>query len=793
MSVPTSEVVTNVATSSPTQYPAINGFEAKRIELSEYRRKLNRTMRGKFVGPMPPSEFLDEFVAKPKEPMPPVANSPFERMEEGIKTEVDMYPKFVTTNLIPGYEIVDTSNFPDRDLLKSGGWKVKPDPTMYRKGAVTEENVTQWDKAEINFEFKLKDSGDPFQDPGRKDNLASWNIESSSNESSKNRAQLIHYATEWMQRSQRCFAFTIFIAGKFMCFIRWDRAGVVVSERFDYHKDSHHFLEFLWRFTHLNEAGRGFDTTVRLASPAEVDLAKNKLSKWAPKDQTTPVFVFLVPDGNIQREFIGWGLTSYPESLAGRCTRGHPVYEAQTETRCFLKDGWRAHDVARDLQAHKVPNILGFVCGGDVEEQATLTDLFVPVTEIDAAPPPEVNPSVPVPVPVHLRPLPPRRLSPWLCGHSWRRVTRRIHHRFIVDFIGKPLTDFPKSQIPFKCVADAFLGHEKAYECGWLHRDISVRNILIHDDGRGILNDWDLAKRRDELHTSRRHEKTGTWQFMSCLLLMDHHSVHTVQDDMESFVYVLLYLGLRYLKHKKPRETLHIMSEIFDYEKFIDGNCTGGENKRFMIESLGKLGRDFHFACEPLDDWFRIIRELLREWIEYVSPHEPTTKRSFVYRENNVPAKPTPRPPIESLALYDHKAMAELFPSALDPSTVWPLDDAAQDCLPGLLAKQRTSVKRRFEESAHNGAERKPSILRRRFLEDLAWNSGKVKVTLSRGTYRLELEAETLSNEASLLRDTVAKENVISPPRSLVLDNDIEAECITSLNLKKSYITFFEL
>ncbi|KAG5633460.1 hypothetical protein H0H81_007608, partial [Sphagnurus paluster] len=102
---------------------------------------------------------------------------------------------------------------------------------MYRKGAVTEGNVTQWDKAEINFEFKLDESGDPFRDPGRKEDPATWYFERKSIESTKNRAQLIHYATEWMQRSQRCFAFTVFIAGKFMRFIRWDRAGAVVSER----------------------------------------------------------------------------------------------------------------------------------------------------------------------------------------------------------------------------------------------------------------------------------------------------------------------------------------------------------------------------------------------------------------------------------------------------------------------------------------------------------------------------------------------------------------------------------
>ncbi|KAG5634375.1 hypothetical protein H0H81_002179 [Sphagnurus paluster] len=172
---------------------------------------------------------------------------------------------------------------------------------------------------------------------------------------------------------------------------------------------------------------------------------------------------------------------------------------------------------------------------------------------------------------------------------------------------------------------------------------------------------------------------------------MDHHSVHTVQDDMESFVYVVLYIGLRYLEHNKPREALYIMSEIFDHEIFdSDGRCTGGENKKFMITLLGKLGRDFHLACQPLDQWLRIILKMLQEWIEYVAPLEPVVlKRSFVYLKAKIPATLKPRPPVESLSLYDHKEMANLFAAALDPSTVWPLDDAANDCLPGLLAAQR--------------------------------------------------------------------------------------------------------
>ena len=40
---------------------------------------------------------------------------------------------------------------------------------------------------------------------------------------------------------------------------------------------------------------------------------------------------------------------------------------------------------------------------------------------------------------------------------------------------------------------------EKCFSAaGLLHRDISVRNVMLTSDGRGILNDWDHAGPHDQ-------------------------------------------------------------------------------------------------------------------------------------------------------------------------------------------------------------------------------------------------------------------------------------------------------
>jgi RIO-like serine/threonine protein kinase len=55
-----------------------------------------------------------------------------------------------------------------------------------------------------------------------------------------------------------------------------------------------------------------------------------------------------------------------------------------------------------------------------------------------------------------------------------------------------------------------FPAHKQAYE--WakiLHRDISAGNIILTDDGKGLLIDWDLCNRVENLaKVGRLSERT---------------------------------------------------------------------------------------------------------------------------------------------------------------------------------------------------------------------------------------------------------------------------------------------
>ncbi|GLB40661.1 putative other 1 protein kinase [Lyophyllum shimeji] len=219
-------------------------------------------------------------------------------------------------------------------------------------------------------------------------------------------------------------------------------------------------------------------------------------------------------------------------------------------------------------------------------------------------------------------------------------------------------------------VAHAFTAHQQAYEkCGIIHRDISAANILITDDGGGILNDGDLAPshQADGQHGGLpRHERTGTWAFMPCLLQGGRSNAHTIQDDMESFVHIVLYHSVRYLPHNKTNVLEAILEQIFD-DVLVDrkGVRRGGGNKYALFRLRGEhcMFSGFQLVDHPpLNAWIEGAIESVGEWLEAVAPKRP---------------KPTEED-LKTLQLITHQPLVDLFDRCLAQAG-WPMDDKAVD------------------------------------------------------------------------------------------------------------------
>ncbi|KAI0292950.1 hypothetical protein B0F90DRAFT_1835920 [Multifurca ochricompacta] len=112
-------------------------------------------------------------------------------------------------------------------------------------------------------------------------------------------------------------------------------------------------------------------------------------------------------------------------------------------------------------------------------------------------------------------------------GHDWcpgrPSVNPFVHYRLVLETLGRPLNRFKSTRQLCEVIRDAIIGKKYHFLLGdgMLHRDVSAGNILIGEDGRGILIDWDLSKR-----VTKGDYMQGTWQFYrygACLTLhVDH-------------------------------------------------------------------------------------------------------------------------------------------------------------------------------------------------------------------------------------------------------------------------------
>lgn len=154
--------------------------------------------------------------------------------------------------------------------------------------------------------------------------------------------------------------------------------------------------------------------------------------------------------------------------------------------------------------------------------------------------------------------------------------------------------------------------------------------------------------------------------------------VHTVQDDLEAFLWVALYFVLNYVQSNQPSEKIKILiDQVFNQSLCFSGHRPmGGLNKtnllcnfRFITKN-GRPNMDLHFSSKPLDDWIWDWIIAFADWHKKKS-HEPcvetTTGRRTRYYDDK---KPKPVPNITHAQLLDitRTALAGEWPAVDDPA-----------------------------------------------------------------------------------------------------------------------------
>ncbi|KAH8115734.1 hypothetical protein DFH11DRAFT_1507170, partial [Phellopilus nigrolimitatus] len=629
-----------------TENGAKDGFDP--MDAKSRNIRYAREMKRWCVGPMPVEEFLDEFLppapkGKGTRAMPSCKGA-FNRVPMEPKDEQAIYEKLIPAinykKRCPSLNFVDTSTRAE----SSGVGSLRPDICAYDKAAMkTLQNELKKDPytldgkrrkipahfghAELFIEVKKRDDKDPFQDPDSECDAATCSKtnffvtrDSQTNQEKldANIGQIVSYAAEACARQHRMFYFSVSIHGHHARLIRWDRAGAVVSRSFNYRQNPELLCKFLWRFGHATPTQRGYDPTVAIASEKDEEDFKKTVSVYVAfqldvtgdeleeavgrhyqKERVAKVDVVSGDHRGspmIEQYLISRPVMS-PSSVAGRSTRGYWAVKVGTLEMAFLKDTWRIDvdrmeqegAILRHLNASGVKNISDLYCHGDVpidiedlrEEilpQCTRTDEFV--------------------------------CAEWACNGGRKiKVTKHVHYRLLLKAVGYSLREFNGTREMFEATQDAYEALISAHEkCNMLHRDVSLNNVILVRDpktGRrkGVLIDWELSTVADN-GRARDYNRSGTWAFMSAAALDAQFNFrHSIKDDMESMLYIVLYCCVRWLPHNEPGKLGHKMHKFFDqYDNEEDDTMVGGDAKNSEMVTR-KFTRSFVFEDVQTQAW----------------------------------------------------------------------------------------------------------------------------------------------------------------------------------------------
>ena len=196
----------------------------------------------------------------------------------------------------------------------------------------------------------------------------------------------------------RTHLFVLFIAGDTARIIRWDRAGAVISDAFDYVEDPHPLFRFIWNYNQMTPAERGWDLTVSTPSPQENAAFRAAINGWIKRhggakvvkqrfpgaertlDEAYPTYKLCLqqPDIGHEQTLIIQRPYSQSYDIFGRATRTYFAYSMTQGTTqnnvVFYKDGWRveADDEQSETIAYKkliaanVEHISEILYAGDV-------------------------------------------------------------------------------------------------------------------------------------------------------------------------------------------------------------------------------------------------------------------------------------------------------------------------------------------------------------------------------------------------------------------------------------------
>ncbi|KAH6879388.1 kinase-like domain-containing protein, partial [Coprinopsis sp. MPI-PUGE-AT-0042] len=357
----------------------------------------------------------------------------------------------------------------------------------------------------------IRGSGLPDK-PTYQSAIACWDIklDESMGNISEQKGQMGVYARQlFSQQPNRMFVRSLVISEKRLRLFQFDRSGLQYSKLINIHEDPITFIRLVVCLTSGEPTLVGFDPDYKwFASPSLDGSIEGEVTVYND-------------DGSDPRstvcELLGSGPLFSRRSVRGRGTTCWKVKDKSGKV-WLVKEAWVALDRTREstfLQLAKeydVPGVARMVSFQILEETS------------------------------HFRGE----------GASLPGFENRVKVRMVMECYGEPIYKFSNSKQLLYALTAAVNGLRKLYQRGILHRDISVNNILLGDpEGdlkwRGVMIDLDMAA-NFLVEGNVQGFRSGTRTFQSTNVLASYnprsknYTPHDYGDDLESFLYVYVYL-----------------------------------------------------------------------------------------------------------------------------------------------------------------------------------------------------------------------------------------------------------
>ncbi|KAF4577369.1 hypothetical protein EYR36_005357 [Pleurotus pulmonarius] len=321
--------------------------------------------KGMWIGPCPLNDFFESMeaplISKSDPHTAGIPASYFQDMR--VSCEKDFIEclhalvggKSIYPPLLLDYSIVDISH--TTGTVFDDGERIWPGVRRFEKGFVSTSSPNTLDLALLAYHRNhachrdIVDDTAPHSAPlSPSEREAPY--ETTHTTSTLIRGELANNAAQIFRQQHRTHLYMVYAFHPFVRFIRWDRAGAIVTQRVNYVEDCTPLVRFFSVFGRLDDPGKGSDITVQPVPQALAEKAEERLRRWALRAEQR-VFKMDVPSGAENRPFLVWGaltLIRNPEDLFGRATRGYPIFQYSAvevvggvlfEKPVFLTDRWR--------------------------------------------------------------------------------------------------------------------------------------------------------------------------------------------------------------------------------------------------------------------------------------------------------------------------------------------------------------------------------------------------------------------------------------------------------------------